>query len=116
MSQTLYKVVFHNGEQTYEVYAQQISQGGLLGFVEIEELVFGEHSSLLIDPAEEKLQAEFSGVKRTYIPMHAVIRIDEVAKRGKAKIVEPSSSASKNNVTPFPIYTPNPDNPNGSGH
>ena len=34
--------------------------------------------SLVIDPAEEKLKAEFAGVQRLLLPMHAVMRIEEV--------------------------------------
>ncbi len=83
----LYKVVFVNRDKIYEVYARQVHESGLYGFIEIEELVFGEHTTVVIDPAEEKLKNEFSGVKRTYIPLHAIIRIDEVEKRGTAKIV-----------------------------
>lgn len=105
---TLYKVIFVSGEQTYEVYAKSVGQGGLFGFLEIEELVFGERTSLLVDPSEEKLAAEFSGVKRSYIPMHAIIRVDEVQHRGQAKILA-NASDKKNNVTPFPVYTPSSD-------
>ena len=47
----------------------------------MEELLFGERWQLLVDPGEEKLKSEFSGVKRTYIPMHAIVRIDEVEKQ-----------------------------------
>ena len=35
---------------------------------------------------EEKLKAEFSGVKRTFVPLHAVVRIDEVEREGVNKI------------------------------
>ena len=41
-SQPIYKVIFHNGGQVYEVFARQIYQSDMWGFVEIEELVFGE--------------------------------------------------------------------------
>lgn len=99
----MYRVSFINQGKIYEVYAKQVSQGGLYGFVEMEGLVFGEKSALVIDPSEEKLQSEFAGVKRSYIPMHAVLRIDEVESRGQAKITEAGESTSK--VTPFPVYT-----------
>ena len=56
--------------QVYEVYANSIAQGALFGFIEIEELVFGERSSVVVDPSEEKIKTEFEGVKRTHIPMH----------------------------------------------
>lgn len=87
MAQPLFKVVFVNQSKVYEVYARQIQQSSLFGFIEIEEFVFGEHSGMLIDPSEERLKDEFAAVKRSYIPMHAIVRIDEVEKRGSARIV-----------------------------
>ena len=54
----------------------------MFGFVEVEGLLFGGKGSLVVDPSEERLQTEFAGVERTYIPMHSVIRIDEVEKKG----------------------------------
>lgn len=100
----LYKVMFLNQGKVYEIYARNVSHGGLFGFVEVEELVFGERSTVVVDPAEERIQAEFAGVKRSFIPMHAVLRIDEVEKQGVSKI----SAAEGSNVTqfPVPVYTP----------
>lgn len=103
MSKTpIYKVVFLNQGKVYEVYARHVHQGAMFGFIEIEQLLFGEKTSLVVDPSEENLKAEFQNVVRTYIPMHAIIRIDEVSKPGTCKITESSSGG---NVTPFPIYT-----------
>lgn len=87
-SPPLYKVIFHNQNHVYEVYARAIYQSEMYGFIEIEEFVFGERSQLLVDPAEERLKNEFASVKRSYIPMHAIIRIDEVEKEGAVKITE----------------------------
>lgn len=98
--QRLYRVTFQNQGQVYEIYARHVSHGGLMGFVELEKLVFGERSSVLVDPGEEKLKAEFDRVERTYIPVHAVIRIDEVRKAGPARIL-PAGEGGK--VTPLPI-------------
>jgi hypothetical protein len=105
---TLYKVVFVNQGQVYEVYARSVGQGSLFGFVEIEELVFGERTTVVVDPSEEKIKTEFEGVKRTYLPMHAIIRIDEVDKEGPSKI----SKFESGNVTqfPVPVYTPGESN------
>ena len=36
---------------------------------------------VVVDPTEEKLKSEFTGVKRSFIPMQAIIRIDEVEKK-----------------------------------
>jgi len=83
----LYRVIFVNQGKVYEVYARGVSQSSLYGFVEIESLSFGERSAVVIDPSEERLKSEFQGVKRAHVPIHAVIRIDEVEKQGVAKIV-----------------------------
>ena len=85
-SDPIFRVQFVSQDKVYEVFAKQIYSSDLYGFVEVEEFVFGERSGLLVDPAEEKLKAEFQGVKRSYIPMHAVIRIDEVEDPGPAKM------------------------------
>jgi hypothetical protein len=95
---SMYKVVFHNQNEVFELYVEQIYQSDMYGFIEVEEYIFGERSGILIDPSEEKLKNEFTGVKRSFIPMHAIIRIDEVEKRGAAKISESKGS----NVSLFP--------------
>ena len=100
----IYKVLFLNQGKIYELYARQVYQGNLYGFIEIEELIFGEKSSLLVDPAEEKLQGEFAGVKRSFVPIHSIVRIDEVEREGVSKI-HPAEGGS-GNVAPFPVYPP----------
>ena len=96
--QPIFRVLFVNKGNNYEIYAKNVQQGFIYGFIEVEEILFSNRSSLVVDPSEEKLKSEFEGVYRTQIPMHSVIRIDEVEKQGTAKI----SDASKNVVTPFP--------------
>lgn len=96
---SVYKIIFVNQGKVYEVYAKEIAQSGMFGFIEIEGLIFGEKSAVVIDPSEEKLKNEFHEVKRTYIPMHSIIRIDEVEKEGVAKI---TSLEGKDQVISFP--------------
>lgn len=100
-SSPIYKVIFFNQNQVYELYVAAIYQSEMYGFVEVEEIVFGERSQMIVDPAEEKLKTEFSGVTRSYIPMHSIIRIDEVEKEGVGKIVDVPAGSS--NVTSFPL-------------
>ena len=102
----LYRVSFFQQGEVYEVYAEQVSQGALFGFVELEGLLFGETSEVLVDPSQEKLENEFKGVERTYVPMHAVLRIDEVAKPGVSRITKPDGEAANVASFPGPIYTP----------
>lgn len=103
---SIYKVIFFHQNQIYEIYAKQITQSNLLGFIEAEALIFGEKSAVVVDPSEERLKTEFQNVKRSFIPLHSILRIDEVDKEGIAKIKE--ISGKKNNISPFPstLYTP----------
>ena len=100
----VYRVTFFNQGQVYEVYARRVTQGGFFGFVEVEELLFGERSKLVVDPGEERLRTEFEGVRRVFVPMHAVVRIDEVEKAGTARIA--ASERAGGSVAPFPVPVP----------
>ena len=102
----IYRVSFFQQGEVFEVYARQVTQGNLFGFVELEGLLFGERSEVLVDPSQEKLENEFKGVERTYVPMHAVLRIDEVTKPGVSRITKPEGEAAKVTSFPGPIYTP----------
>jgi len=105
----IYRIQFINQDKVYEVYANHIGASGIPGFIEIGELVFGEKSSLLVDPGEENLKSEFSGVKHSHIPMHCMIRIDEVERQGQAKI---SPHEDEQNIRHFPAAvstSPRPD-------
>lgn len=96
----IYKIIFLNQGEVYEMYARQVYQSDLWGFLEVEEFVFGERSQMIVDPAEEKLKNEFSSIKRSFIPLHAVVRIDEVEKEGACKITEVKGGG---NVAQFPF-------------
>lgn len=104
-SSHIFKIMFVNQGKVYEVYARKVSQGRLFGFIEVEELVFGERSTVVLDPGEERIKSEFTGVKCTMLPMHSILRIDEVKKQGTAKI---SALEGGGNVAQFPMsmYTP----------
>lgn len=109
--QHLYRVNFINQGKIYEIYAQHVGASDMLGFIEVSHLQFGEKSSVVLDPGEESLKTEFQRVKRTYIPLHSVIRVDEVEKLGQAKITEVPENS---NVTPLSILSSNPDGNHGT--
>lgn len=96
----IYKVIFLSHGKVYEIYAREVSSSGLYGFVEVGDLVFGETGSVLVDPSEEKLRDEFARVKRFHLPMHTLIRVEEVDKRGACKIRDMDAGDT---VTPFPL-------------
>ena len=97
-AETIFRVSFISQGEVYEVYARNVTQGGLFGFIEIEELIFGERSKLLIDSSEERLKKEFEGVRRTYVPLHSVLRVDEVEKAGRGRI-----TSGDGKVASFPM-------------
>jgi hypothetical protein len=104
-TRTIYRISFVCAGEVYEIYAASVTQGGLFGFVEVEEILFGERSKLLIDSSEERLKTEFEGVQRTFIPLHSVLRIDEVEKAGRGRITTGSDK-----VAPFPMTMVGPGN------
>ena len=100
-SKPVYRVLFQSQGNLYELYAGKVEQGHLFAFVEVEDLLFGNRGGVLVDPSEEKLKTEFAGVKRTYLPLQSIVRIDEVEKEGVNKIV--ALPSSHGNVTTFPV-------------
>ena len=99
---SLYRITFANQDAVYEIYARQVHESEMFGFLEVEEFVFGETTSLVVDPSEERLKVEFSDVKRTFIPMQSIFRIDEVEKQGVAKVKEKSKDGGKVSMFPVP--------------
>jgi hypothetical protein len=96
----IYKVVFLNQGSVVELYARQVTQGELFGFIEVEELVFGARSELVVDPNEESLRSEFGAAKRLFLPLHAVLRIEEVEKEGVSRL---RPIEKEGTVRPFPV-------------
>ena len=70
------------------------------------QIVFGQGSTVVIDPSEDRLRTEFAGVKRFYVPLHSVIRIDEVERQGPARITAEKGSGGADKVSPFPLTAP----------
>lgn len=102
-----FKIIFRHQGDVLELYARQVGQSALFGFIEVEELLFGQHSDLVVDPNEESLRREFDGVKRLYVPMHAVVRIDEVEQEGKARVRESGEKRGDDRIIrAFPLPIP----------
>lgn len=102
----LYRIKFISGDKLYEIYAKHVYQADMYGFIIIEDIVFGENSTVVVDPSEEKLKNEFADVAAVHLPMHTILRIDEVEKHGTGKISSLSEGGGKVAKFPSPIYTP----------
>lgn len=92
-TKSIFRICFYNQDKVYELYAHEVREASMIGFIEIGGIIFGERSRLLVDPAEEKLKTLFGDVKHTYIPHHSIIRIDEVNKEGQNKIHDSDGSS-----------------------
>lgn len=99
----IYKIIFLNHGKVYELFARSTGSSGLYGFIEVEDLIFSNTEGLVVDPTEEKMRDEFSGVKVLHLPMHSVVRIEEVEKRG-ACLIRDRESGEK--IMPFPMSPP----------
>lgn len=101
--QTIYKVIFTQQSKVFELYAKEIGEDELLGFIQVSDILLSGPDSVVADPSEAEIKAEFENVETTLIPMHSIIRIDIVNRQGPAKIVDgdtnvrhfPSSSRPK---------------------
>jgi hypothetical protein len=96
----LFRVAFLNHGKVYELFCTGVCTSGLLGFVEVSGLVFGEMDSLVVDPTEEKMRDEFEGVEVLHLPMHSVLRVEQVKTKGQV-VIRDRESGEK--VTPFPV-------------
>jgi hypothetical protein len=96
----LYKVTFLSQGKTLELYARHVASSALWGFTEVGELVFAQDKGVVVDPTEERLRDEFGNTKVLHLPMQAIVRIEEVEKRGALAIRD---AASGEKVMPFPL-------------
>lgn len=99
----LYRVAFHNHGKVYEVYCNSVSSSALWGFLEIAGMVFDSSEAVVVDPTEEKMREEFADVEVLHIPLHGVLRVEQVRNKGKARIRDRESGEK---VTPFPLTPP----------
>ncbi|MYL23854.1 DUF1820 family protein [Vreelandella massiliensis] len=98
----IYRVVVHQQGEVWELYVREIFQSELWGFIEVEEFVFADAGRMVIDPATEKLERTFEGVTRSYLPLNAIVRIDEVEREGQLKAVKSDARVAEF-PRPFPM-------------
>jgi hypothetical protein len=96
----MFRIAFLNHGKVYELFCTGVCTSGLLGFIEVSGLIFGEKSSLVVDPTEERMRDEFDGVEVLHLPMHSVLRVEQVKKKGQV-VIRDRESGEK--VTPFPL-------------
>ena len=98
--ESVFRVVYQVQGQKKILYARYISEESLMGFIEAEALLTAADKKDLPESLDiENLNAEFESVARTYLPMHAIIRIDELIKENEAMKSTENTSC---NVSHFP--------------
>ena len=105
-AEPIYKVIFINPNQVFELFARQIYQSDLYGFIAVADYILGEPSPIVVDSAEARLKREVAGVKGRYIRMDASVRIDEIEKEGSVRIRDAKSSDGKVMTLPLPGLRP----------
>lgn len=99
----MYKVVFLNRGQVYELFAERVDSSHLMGFVTVSKLLFDTGSSVVVDPVEERMREEFRDTEELLLPIQSVVRVEKVCKRGTS-VIRDRSSGEK--VTPLPLDGP----------
>ena len=47
----IYKIIFIQLGEIYEIFAKQIFQSDMYGFLEVEEFIFSNDDQLVVDPS-----------------------------------------------------------------
>jgi len=101
MKNTLYRITFLNHGKAYTLYAKAVDSGRLWGFIEVSGLLFDMHEGVVVDPTEERLREEFGHTRTLHLPLQAVLKVEEVEKKGVSAIQDAAPGESV--VTPFPL-------------
>ena len=90
---SLYRVVLQSPDEQCELYAVRVAQGHLPAFLELEQIVFADRASGHASAAQERLRSALAEVKRCYIPLARIVRIDEIAYAAAAELRGDTASA-----------------------
>ncbi len=101
-----YRVTFSHEDELYQVCAREVSTSDLLGLIEIGDFIFPENK-LVYNPGEERIKREFEGIHRTWVPYHAIVRIDEISDSRESEVKIVPFESGRKATKPSPL--PNPD-------
>jgi len=79
MRKKLFKIIFVDEDKKIQtIHSSKLNPSSFLGLVEISDIVFLDKSEIIIAPDDGDLKNKFKNVERSYIPLNAIVRIDEV--------------------------------------
>ena len=100
LGKTLYRIIFLQEEEVYELYTEYLSEDSLVGFIEIESLYFNE---TFLYRSEEEMRKKFAHVTRVYIPVQHILRIDAMAKTGMDEKLGTALSSNVHSLKRHPV-------------
>ncbi len=106
MAKCVFRIIYIEDDEIIEIYAKHVTESDMFGFIVVEDIIFGEKSSLVVDPSEERLKVEFSEVERTYIPLSSIVRIDEMERQGVAKVSKAGGRSKVGHLPSSSLYSP----------
>lgn len=99
-AEVIYRVYYaKKGEPLCEIHARSVGPSDMLGFIEVADFVTPKQKSILIRPDVDRVEKEFAGVSKTYIPITDVHRVDAIPSEhvevedSTLKVVELKSAA-----------------------
>ena len=97
----VYRVRYRELDKINTMYVRYISEESLVGFLEADELILGNDAEISNDELTDEFCAEFKGVQRVYLPLHVILRIDEID-LGLHQSTADAKNLAKGNVSRFP--------------
>ncbi len=89
MKKKLFKIHFLDEEKKKNIiYSSKVNPSSFLGLIELSDIVFLDTSEILITPDDDKIRKEFQDVERTFLPINAIIRIDEIVLENETPVIK----------------------------
>ena len=95
----VFKVYFFHMDKVYTLFAKEVNASGeLYNMCEISGIIFQRNKNLIV-PSEDEVRQEFSNLKRLMIPLHHLIRIDELENIDEEEITSPKAQKADHQTT-----------------
>ncbi len=96
---TVFKVYFFHMDKVYTLFAKNVNASGeLFNMCEISGIIFQRNKNLIV-PSEDEVRQEFANLKRLMIPLHHLIRIDELENVSEEDITSPKAHKADSQTT-----------------
>lgn len=105
----VFKVYFFHMDKVYTLFAKEVNASGeLYNMCEISDIIFQRNKNLIV-PSEDEVRQEFSNIKKLLIPLHHLIRIDELEDIDEDEITNPKahktdSQTANNLIRPVEFF------------